>query len=154
MRIPAITLRQPWASLIAGGLKTIETRTHDRFRSLVRFRVLIHAGRQHDQSACRTIKAVIGAGGLLDWIHSHYGDGCVPQGVIVAVARVAELEILGVQAERQALCATCGLWGLRLEAIRRVSPAVPAVGRPGLWYFDCPDRRLSPSLWDAVNYFL
>ena len=30
----AITLWQPWAQLVAAGIRTIETRGHDRFRSL------------------------------------------------------------------------------------------------------------------------
>jgi hypothetical protein len=44
--VKTITLHQPWASLIACGLKTIETRTHDRFRSLVGETVAIHAGKR------------------------------------------------------------------------------------------------------------
>jgi predicted transcriptional regulator len=39
-----ITLWQPWASFIALGWKTIETRTHDRFKNLVCERIAIHAG--------------------------------------------------------------------------------------------------------------
>lgn len=39
----AITIRQPYASLIMAGIKTIETRTRD---TKIRGRVLIHSGRQ------------------------------------------------------------------------------------------------------------
>jgi hypothetical protein len=38
-RLPCITLWRPWSTWIADGRKTIETRTHDRFRSLVGKRI-------------------------------------------------------------------------------------------------------------------
>ena len=43
---PVLTLYQPWATFIADGLKTIETRTHNRFTSLYGKTILIHAGQQ------------------------------------------------------------------------------------------------------------
>ena len=42
----ALTLHQPWASLIADGRKTIETRSWPPPRTLVGERIAIHAGRQ------------------------------------------------------------------------------------------------------------
>jgi hypothetical protein len=40
----ALTVKQPWASLIASGLKTIENRSWDR-RAIVGKRIAIHAGK-------------------------------------------------------------------------------------------------------------
>jgi hypothetical protein len=42
MIYPAITINQPWASLIANGIKTIETRKHTKFKCLVGQRIAIH----------------------------------------------------------------------------------------------------------------
>lgn len=44
-----ITLHQPWAFFIAYGWKTIETRTHNRFKGLVRQTIGIHAGKHWDK---------------------------------------------------------------------------------------------------------
>ena len=41
----AITLHQPWASLIAEGIKTIETRSWAPPRQLIGQRIAIHAGK-------------------------------------------------------------------------------------------------------------
>jgi hypothetical protein len=46
---PVITLRQPWAQFIAEGWKTIETRTHDRFKKFAGKDILIHAGAAWDK---------------------------------------------------------------------------------------------------------
>ena len=45
----AITLHQPWASLIADGRKTIETRSWAPPRTLIGERIAIHAGWQIDK---------------------------------------------------------------------------------------------------------
>ena len=49
----AITLWQPYATWIAMGWKTIETRDHERFRSLVGKRTAIHAGMYVDREALK-----------------------------------------------------------------------------------------------------
>lgn len=51
----AITIWQPWASLIMSGRKAIETRTHDRFKGLVGQRIAIHAGRRWDTDCWRAM---------------------------------------------------------------------------------------------------
>ena len=47
-KIKAISLWQPWATAVIDGVKEIETRTHDRFKSLVGQRVWIHAAKKVD----------------------------------------------------------------------------------------------------------
>ena len=54
MKIPALTLHEPWATWIAVGLKTIETRTHDRYKSLIGKQIAIHAGQRFDKGAIKT----------------------------------------------------------------------------------------------------
>jgi len=60
----AITIYEPWASWIRAGAKTIETRSHDRFRSLVGRRIAIHAGRTYDPLAEAEASRVLAAAGL------------------------------------------------------------------------------------------
>lgn len=47
--LPCISIHQPWASLIAHGIKKTEGRTHTRFASLVGKRVAIHATKTWDR---------------------------------------------------------------------------------------------------------
>lgn len=50
-RMRAVTLHQPWATWVAWGWKTIETRTHDKLAFLVGGRIAIHAGAAYDSGA-------------------------------------------------------------------------------------------------------
>lgn len=50
-RVPALTIRQPWASLIVDGVKDVENRTwRTRYRGLM----LVHAGSGRDAEGIRT----------------------------------------------------------------------------------------------------
>ena len=51
MKIPIITLYPPWAIWVGLGWKTIETRTHPRFRSLVGKTIGIHSAIKWDETA-------------------------------------------------------------------------------------------------------
>lgn len=47
----AISLWEPWATWVAKGWKTVETRTHSRFRGLQGQRIAIHAANKWDSNA-------------------------------------------------------------------------------------------------------
>lgn len=105
-----ITLHQPWASLVAAGVKTIETRS---WPTKHRGQLLIHAAQSHktwDQldapslmSERQTIQAVLGAFGVIEpdgrswpspWIDEdaiYLGwDVKLPLGAVVAVAQLVD----------------------------------------------------------------
>jgi hypothetical protein len=131
--MPAITLWQPWASWIALGLKTIETRTHHRFASLVARRIAIHAGKTMAPHALRLAGPFLPITALtsLEWI-SKTGW---PMGVIVCTAMAYYARWLGPCDSAEALC-DCGAgnrFGIFLNAIRILSPAVPWKGGRGIW---------------------
>jgi hypothetical protein len=89
MIYPAITLWQPWASWIAWGWKTIETRTHDRFRCLAGKRIAIHAGLGldgHAHSEARRWMTHERWTSRMDW----ESERTFPRGEVVCVATVAE----------------------------------------------------------------
>ena len=50
----AITIQQPWASLIMAGIKTVENRT---WATSHRGRLAIHAGRKFDDEAIEILRA-------------------------------------------------------------------------------------------------
>ncbi len=150
----AITLHQPWASLIAYGYKMIETRTHARFSGLVGERIAIHAGLTYDRGASERIaKANVYArrhsgllGLLADWLWEELDNGTDksasatrcggkiwPRGVIVAKATVIETRWLTIEDTTKAMCDAQGLFGLVLHNVAKVVPAIPHAGHQGIW---------------------
>ena len=63
---PAITLHQPWASLVAHGIKNIETRSWPPPQGIIGERIAIHAGRtvvlNPGHEAVAAIADIYGAG--------------------------------------------------------------------------------------------
>lgn len=131
--MPCITLWQPWASWIAHGWKTIETRQHDRLRCLLGKQIGIHAAERYDYSAtdmasrwkpieelCRTEP------------HAQYTFG-----KLVATAYVADFRLVTAEDSKAALydCSAGNRWGLILEGIEHLRPYKLARGRQGIWYY-------------------
>jgi hypothetical protein len=48
-----ISLHQPWATFVVMNWKTIETRTHQRFKNLIGERIAIHAAQHIDRNEIR-----------------------------------------------------------------------------------------------------
>ena len=124
---PVITLKQPWASLISMGHKTIETRTHRRFAGLVGQRIYIHAGLADDRSAHAIAAAYIGERELSEVVH----------GAIIATAFVSAARELTVADEPYALieCAT-PRFGLFLTDVTPIIIPIQAKGHLGVWYLE------------------
>ena len=147
--VKAITLHQPWASLIACGLKTIETRDWPPARAVVGERIAIHAGKTFVRVPLgpRETEALCGMG--------HF-----PQGAIVCTARLAEVRkvtqnprLRRWEPDYRYVLATSristlehreikidsfgdfslGRWLWMLTDIQRIEPPVPARGRQRLW---------------------
>lgn len=141
----AITLWEPWASLVAIGAKTYETRS---WSTSYRGPLLIHA-------AARPPRPVDGLGfphtdsmGTM-WVLTEAWpdpvDGSnlhafpVRRGVVVAVANIADVipteSVPPDDLERQGRFGdyTPGRFAWRLEDIRELEEPVPARGRQGLW---------------------
>ncbi len=127
----ALTLHQPWASLIAAGHKKVETRSWGTGH---RGRVAIHAGKR---------KLDYGDELLLRDLEVAYGVALpapLPFGAVVAVATLIACvpmtrELIGAQTPLERLV---GGWGLGryawvLEDIEPLVAAVPARGAQGLW---------------------
>ena len=82
----AITLHQPWASLIAAGIKTIETRSWAPPRRLIGQRIAIHASRKREVSGKLHPETLLA---VLD-LFGHGWGGRIPLGAVVATALLAD----------------------------------------------------------------
>jgi hypothetical protein len=147
--LPAITLWQPWASLVARGAKPFESRSWAPPRWLIGRRVAIHAAarpvtRTADPAYAATIAAALGNTG---------GVRAVPRGAIVCTARLAGAYRLGSgTVGRAAIVATVdgspplaaiptdpfgdygeGRWVWHLVEIAPLDPPIAAKGRQGWW---------------------
>lgn len=78
----AITIKQPWATLIALGEKQFETRS---WQTKHRGPIAIHAGKSIDKDACEDswIKGVLAEHGVTSWKQ-------LPTGVVLATVNLEE----------------------------------------------------------------
>ena len=112
----AITIQQPWASLIALGIKTTEYRS---WSTRHRGPIAIHAAasRPHDYDELF----------LSDRARRRLGPpGDLPRGCIVAVATLADV----------AWSEEDGCYGWQLRNIKPVVPPLAARGKQRLWPLD------------------
>jgi hypothetical protein len=129
--IPCITLWRPWANWVALGWKPIETRTHERFKSLVGKRIAIHAAQKWDNNAA------VAANDYLDPVRHTGGDMLEyvkSAGLVLCTAFVKEHRRLTPEDAPRALieCDTTR-FGLFLEDIQKVEPPFAAKGSQGIW---------------------
>ncbi len=132
MIYPVITLYQPWATWIMRGWKTIETRTHDRFKSLNGRTILIHAGQRTDSSAINNP--------YLTTEQLLFNPDEVVNGCILGSARVYNFRELWPTDARYALieCET-KRYGLELDNIKNIEP-IYCKGEMGIWYYDLDNK--------------
>lgn len=131
----ALSLWQPWASLIACGLKRVETRS---WATSYRGPVLIHAAKRwtaDELDALARLRAE----------HPRVADELpdvreLPLGAVVAVARIAECHQMTYDwiEDQTDLERDVGGWeadrfGWVLEGVRALPAPVPCVGAQGLW---------------------
>lgn len=132
----AISLWQPWASLIAVGAKTIETRSWCPPTAVVGQRVAIHAAKRKDEL----------------WLCQQppffrYVTGALPLGALVATAvlerctRMTPELVLDMEIDRPDEFAfgdyEPGRWAWQLRDVQALASPVPWPGRQG--FFDVPD---------------
>ena len=151
----AITLHQPWASLIAHGVKDIETRSWPPPQTMVGQRIAIHAG-----------KRIVGPRSLnletqeaIEGLYGPQWPKAIPAGAVVATAVLVNAgQVKGLEGPLVTLASsptvdpvahdpygdfTPGRWLWFLVDVEPFDP-VPAVGRQGLWTWNgipacCPD---------------
>jgi hypothetical protein len=130
VELTAITLHQPWASLVAKGCKQYETRD---WPTNHRGPIVIHAGRKPKgkQELREHDKVVASFKDLLN-------EDC-PYSSVIAIAQLTDVilitdEIIGQQTETELRCGNwaVGRYAFKLENVRAIEPIV-ATGKQGLW---------------------
>jgi hypothetical protein len=134
----ALTVRQPWASLIARGLKAEEARDWLAPVALP-FRLAVRASRAVPSRSVvndlRAFAAVAGLnfapvtdGQLLEWV------GSLPRGKVLAVCSVVAVR----QPPAGDPLRRWGRWAWQLADVRELDKPIHALGQLGLWDWSGP----------------
>lgn len=132
-KTPIISMWRPWANWVALGWKTIESRTHQRFASLVGHRIGIHASAKWDEDAIEFAAKYLTPEQIEETILWQRG---ISQAVICTVfsrsiRKLTEADESGALIE----CRTTR-YGLFLEEPKPILPAIPMKGYQGIWRAD------------------
>lgn len=130
---PVITLYQPWATWIMREWKTIETRTHDRFKSLKGRHVLIHSGKTTDAQAA--INPYLTREQILQ------APSEMVNGFILGLVFVDNFREL-LPADSKAALIECNTkrFGLELSHVQKFNTPIPEKGEMGIWYYDLENK--------------
>ncbi len=135
----AITVHQPWASLIAAGRKRYETRSWAPPDALRGQRIAIHAGLGFTYFTRHTI-----IGMTMRSLHGPAWDTSLPAGAVVATATLADWQ------RTQAVVCSLSVddlafgdfsndrWAWDLRDVEPLYPPMPARGRQRLWEWEPP----------------
>jgi hypothetical protein len=143
--VKALSLTQPWASLVAIGAKRIETRS---WATHYRGPVAIHAAKGFPRE-CRDLVGVEPfrsalLAGIAHGRLARHESGELPLGAIVAVARltsclrftpdvVAQLEAKYGAVEMAFGAFGTGRYGFVLEGVQALETPIPCKGALGIW---------------------
>ena len=121
----AITLHQPWASLIALGVKTVETRSWPAPARLVGQRIAVHAGkrvaRRPGDAIERELRARLGE----NW-----------RVIVLTGAEVGRASGRGRTSIDLWGDFSCGRWLWFLDDVEALPEPVPTLGHQGFWHWD------------------
>ena len=156
--LPAITIWQPWASLIAAGCKRYEFRSWPAPRAYIGERIAIHAGARAAKKA--EIAALLlklrsprwRETGLVDRTQSiELLEKWLPQPGCLPLSSVLCTAVLGQPIRDHELEAAIGVahvndsdrdehsnWGWPLVSVEAVIPLAPARGSQGFWNWTPP----------------
>ena len=160
----AITIRQPWSSLVAIGAKKYETRTFAPPPKLIGQRIAIHAGAKKIDYAELPAMAI---SALLS--HGIPGLDSLPRGAVIGTAVIAgavqcgEMDGDGFVLIRNATHARLvlpdffqsdpfgdyspGRWAWKLTDVERFENPVPAKGKLGWWMWSDQDQERLGHEW-------
>jgi len=125
----ALTLWQPWASLVASGLKRVENRPWKPPSWLIGKSLAIHAGQKYDRNSAITAEALGG--------NPPARREC-PSGAIIGIGRVigvakSEVEVVDLSGDMSQARWFFGPYGWVLDNIRELPTPLECRGFQGLW---------------------
>jgi hypothetical protein len=136
VELRAISLWNPWAMWVALGWKTVETRLHDRFASLERKRVAIHAALTWDVSAIESARKYLSTEQIRETVQNLK---TWPSGAFICTVDVEDYRVTETTDAKAALieCDT-PRFGLYLSNVKLFVPPILARGRQGIWKAQLP----------------
>lgn len=158
----AITILEPWASLIACGEKKIETRS---WATKYRGKIAIHAAAKHTRLQFKEPYYSV----LSEYyrLHVPYEDDEILYGKIIAIADLVDcaqfthtmiprrntILLNGQEVTEKEIAFgeyTPGRWGWILEKVQRIKP-VPAKGQQRIWNWNIPDDYFIENFFQGVK---
>ena len=128
-----ITIKQPYASLIAEGLKRYEFRT---WRTRYRGEILIHAGKSVDKEAMKKFICY----------HLEYPTGCIIAKAVITDCVYVDSTLRKMLQEENPLVysgVVCNSswdgYGFLLENVEKIDP-IPVNGKLSLWDYPYVDK--------------
>lgn len=149
-RIRAISLHQPWATLVAIGAKQFETRSWSVCRRLQPGELLaIHATKQPVNKGFASLDLIRERETVRVMMRNGYDEETpIPTGKVLCICRyldcLSTFDKRGIS-EREMLFGDWedGRFAWQLEVVKRLSRPIRATGRQGLWWWDVPDELRS-----------
>lgn len=141
-RVPVLTVWEPWATMIALGLKTVENRTWRPGANELRMNdaLVIHAGRKVDPDALAYLRGAL-PGGWVSNIYARMQPGHVR---CCATYRGADTAIMTPYDAP-------GQWHWRLVDLMVPGTSFPLVGHQGIFWATRPDND---GLVDLVERYI
>jgi activating signal cointegrator 1 len=144
--IKALSLWQPWASLVAYGVKRHETR---HWSTAYRGPIAIHAAKTLDVAGSPDL--------LCQHVFGPFWTKTLPAGVVVAIGDLTACEPTErvadhiTPADRAAGNFTRGRFAWRIENVRRLADPIPLIGRQGLFNWT-PGPELQAQLGPTLDH--
>lgn len=138
LKMKALTLHQPWATLVAEGLKIYETRS---WTTNYRGPIAIHAGKHVDLDACEQsdlIRCTLYQLGIDNAL-------LLPRGEVIAVGELVDViptEVAWNRVSGEELGFgnfAPGRFAWRINGVRKVSGKISCRGMQGLFTVDLPE---------------
>ena len=158
----AITLHQPWASLIALGVKTVETRSWPAPAHLVGQTIAVHASKRVVRQPGGPVELEMRAHLGENWRQTIPAGAVLATAILAGTARVANINPLTGHAvhdlSTETGCAvglgrmrtdpwgdfSPGRWLWFLAEVKPLPESVPAVGHQSFWLWDTDRGSVAP----------
>jgi len=149
MKMYALSLWQPWASLVVLGLKSIETRNWGTARrtfarKLVGQRLAIHAAQRKDRDPWYHIAMATNRNLAIELRQMGHDPDHLPMGRLLGHVRVDDARVLTRDDTLAALCRCSSLFGLVVSDPIALPAPPPCSGHQGFWHVDLPDLEARP----------
>jgi len=139
-----ITLWQPWATWVILGWKTIETRTHNRFKCLAGQTIGIHAAKKYDANASSWATPWMSDDEMLWYTRLDYSEGVLLGTVdVVCAGKLSGVDSWNAMIDCNE--STYARYGLRLRNPVIFNIPIPVKGKQGIWTYEIEGKLCKKS---------